>query len=355
MSTSDFDHVHTAHCETGVTVALLGAKGLPLTEPMAFGIGSGLFFFFPPFLRVMGMPLISYRTFPGTIFKQACRRLGVRTELRRFGSQAKGIAALDEFLDAGVPVGLQTNMYWLSYFPREFRSQFNGHNLVALARDGERYLLSDPMLEQPTWLESEALRRARFSKGILAPRGCLYRPLEVPPRIDFDIALGAGIRAGIRSTAKSMLTKAPPLGTNGIRRLAKHVRRWGTRIPDEKKRLLLLGHVIRMQEEVGTGGAGFRYLWAAFLQEAGEILDRPQLLAASKEMTAIGDLWRYRFAVTCGRIIKNRLRDGEGFGSAADILLEIADREETLYRSLLGDLEQASSRPLTPNLAGATP
>ena len=33
-----------------------------------------------------------------------------------------------------------------------------------------------------------------------------------------------------------------------------------------------LGQVIRMLEEIGTGGAGFRFIYAAFLQESAGIL-----------------------------------------------------------------------------------
>ena len=33
-----------------------------------------------------------------------------------------------------------------------------------------------------------------------------------------------------------------------------------------------LGNIVRMQEEIGTGGGGFRFMYAAFLQEAGDVL-----------------------------------------------------------------------------------
>jgi len=32
-----------------------------------------------------------------------------------------------------------------------------------------------------------------------------------------------------------------------------------------------------MQEEIGTGGAGFRYIYAAFLQEAADFLEDDHL------------------------------------------------------------------------------
>ena len=39
----NFEHHQTAHCENGVASNLLLNKGLKLSEPMIFGIGSGLF------------------------------------------------------------------------------------------------------------------------------------------------------------------------------------------------------------------------------------------------------------------------------------------------------------------------
>ena len=43
------------------------------------------------------------------------------------------------------------------------------------------------------------------------------------------------------------------------------------------------------QEEIGTGGAGFRFMYASFLQEAGEKIGATELGEASARLTAIGD------------------------------------------------------------------
>ena len=41
----NFEHMQSAHCENGVTRSLLKNIGVhQITEPLAFGIGSGLFF-----------------------------------------------------------------------------------------------------------------------------------------------------------------------------------------------------------------------------------------------------------------------------------------------------------------------
>ncbi len=50
-------------------------------------------------------------------------------------------------------------------------------------------------------------------------------------------------------------------------------------------------------------------------------------------MTSIGDRWR-EFALIAGRIFKGRSGKDESYFAAAEILLEIADREEKVYRKL---------------------
>ncbi len=69
----NFEHHQTAHCENGVASNLLLNKGLKLSEPMIFGIGSGLFFVYLPFLKVNFAPGYSYRPMPGAIFSKAAK------------------------------------------------------------------------------------------------------------------------------------------------------------------------------------------------------------------------------------------------------------------------------------------
>ena len=88
-----------------------------------------------------------------------------------------------------------------------------------------------------------------------------------------------------------------------------------------------------MLEEIGTGGAGFRFIYAAFLQEAAKELNHPWLNDRSKEMTEDGDRWR-EFAIIAGRIFKDRAGLNESYSAAADVLMDIAGREEHLFQKL---------------------
>ena len=80
-----FEHLQSAHCENGVTTNLLrGVGAYKLTEPLAFGIGSGLFFIYVPFWKINNGPAIAFRTQPGLIFKRTCKALGIPVIRKKF-------------------------------------------------------------------------------------------------------------------------------------------------------------------------------------------------------------------------------------------------------------------------------
>jgi hypothetical protein len=148
-----------------------------------------------------------------------------------------------------------------------------------------------------------------------------------------DLDIRPAIIKGIRKTATDMLTiPLPMFGIGGIRYLAGRMRKWPSRLGN-KAAALNLSQVIRMLEEIGTGGAGFRFIYAAFLQESAEVLQKPWLNDLSREMTAIGDQWR-EFAVQAARCFKNRDKGLTSYDGLADMLFAIADREEMVFRQL---------------------
>jgi hypothetical protein len=325
-----FIHHHSAHCESGVTSALFRDKGLEISEPMIFGIGSGIFFGHLPFVKWVGLPISTYRTQPGAIFRKAARRLGGEFVTQHFRNAKKGMDELRRVLKTGQIAGLTTNIYWLSYFPNRFRFQFNGHNIIILHEIENGFRVSDPVLDKPVDCLTEDLVRARFARGPMEPHGFMYYPTSVNLHPDVR---GACIR-GMKDTCNMMLRIPLPIfGIRGIRFLAKRVAKSDKKL-GFKEACRELGNIVRMQEEVGTGGAGFRYMYAAFLQEAAELFGSSELNDLSQEMTAIGDVWR-EFAVTAARIIKKRgNQQEETFAKAGGLMLICAGREEELFKNL---------------------
>jgi hypothetical protein len=321
-----FDHQQCAHCESGAISSLLRQGEFAISEPMAFGVSAALCFAYLPFLKFGGLPMFAYRMPPGHVIRGLTRRLGIRMHYQRFHDPEAGMAALDRELEAGRAVGIQTSAYWLTYFPPDMRFHFNAHNLVVYGRRGDHYLISDPVIDIRVECESQALQKARFTRGVLAPRGLMYYPENIPP----DINLSGAIRKAIRFTTGMMLhTPVPLLGVRGIRTVARKIRRLHPAQLQYNK--LLLGHMVRMQEEIGTGGAGFRFLYAAFLKEAAPLLQRPALAAIADELTAVGDEWR-QFALHAAKMCKDRMP--MDYGLLAGELLRCAQQETAVYRRL---------------------
>lgn len=324
-----FPHQHSGHCESGTIGALLRDRQLDLSEPMWFGLGSGLFFLHTAWLRVGGLPLTSYRGAPLSIVRNACKGLGITMRYERFRDPEQAEERLQTLLSQGMSVGLQTCVYWLPYFPPEMRFQFNGHNLVAFANDDTGFWLSDPVFEHVVHCPAPALKRARFARGPFAPRGLLYYPTEVPASPDLSHA----IRKGLRRTCHHMLDiPLLPVGVRGIHRLAHRMAAWPEQLGSIRARNYVT-QIVRMQEEIGTGGGGFRFLFAAFLREAAAITHIPVLTTLSADMTEIGDRWRH-FAMLGAHISKGARPDAAAYGELSRLLHELATREQTVFQNL---------------------
>jgi hypothetical protein len=305
-------------------------NGFSVSEPLVFGIGSGLLYCYIPFLMVNHAPAITYRAMPGFIFNKFAKRVGVKFKREKFSDPKTAKARLDENLEKNNPVGLQVGVYNLTYFPDEYRFHFNAHNLVVYGKEGDTYLISDPVMEKVTTLSEKEMEKVRFAKGAFAPKGHMYYPVQFPEELDLKRA----IIKGIKNTCRDMLAPIPVVGVRGVKYVAKLIRKW----PKKKGNKVAnhyLGQIVRMQEEIGTGGGGFRYIYAAFLQEASKILDNPKLNELSKEMTQIGDLWR-DFAVDASRIYRNRSTKVQIdlYDDIATQLEEIADKEEAFFKKL---------------------
>jgi hypothetical protein len=335
----DFSHRQSAHCESGVTANLLNHFGFNCSEALAFGIGSGLFFAYAPFIRLNFLPLTTFRTAPGSIFKKASKRLGLQVSQQRFNNPVAAEQELDRLLANSCPVGAQTGVFWLPYFPPAYRFHFNGHNLVVTGKEGDEYLISDPIFEQPVRCAAADLRQARFAKGALAPKGRIYYIESLP----IDLNVPRAVISAIKDVCRVMLsTPVPVAGVRGIGFLARRMVKWPARL-GEKKTLQHLGHIVRMQEEIGTGGGGFRFIYAAFLQEAAALIGNEALLPLSQRCTAIGDDWR-EFALLAARICKGRAQLQPGVVDLAQRLERLAAAEKSLYRDLQSAVTGTSSR-----------
>jgi len=296
---------------------------------MAFGIGAGIFFGHLPFVKVSGIPGTTFRIWPGYIFKRVTQRLGVTVKTVSFKDPVRAEQELDVVLSAGTPAGLMAGVYYLDYMPEAFRFHFNAHNLLIYGKKEGQYLVSDPVLEHPARIAPSSLSKARFAKGFPEPNGRMYYITAVPDKVDFT----KGIKDGIRQTCFFMLSPPVPwFGNNAIFLLAKKIAQYPEKLT-QRQCSLYLGNIIRMQEEIGTGGGGFRFLYAAFLQEAAQYLNREDLATLSAKYTAIGDQWR-QFAYSAARICKARTTDLVSYSDLSRMLIDIGHKEKAFFKDL---------------------
>lgn len=329
---SKFKHLQTAHCENGVATGLLRHHGLEfMTEPLMFGLGSGIFYIHIPFLMVNGGPAISYRSMPGWIFSRASKLLGIKVNRKKFSSEKEAYDYLNKQIQLGNPVGCQVGVYNLPYFPAEYRFHFNAHNIVVYGKENGNYLVSDPVMETVTTLTEEDMLKVRFAKGPLAPKGHVYYPENVKQvsREHIQKAISKAIK---RSAFEMIHIPGPIAGVDGINYTAKQLRKWRDKL-GPRKAALYVGQIVRMQEEIGTGGGGFRFLYAAFLEQANGYIPNDQLLKLSDEFTKAGDMWRAS-AINMGRIFKGRLNEQKDFEDCANMLDEIAEVERQAFKAM---------------------
>ena len=325
----NFEHRAAAHCETGVTSSMLHFNGIQLSEAMIFGIGEGLAFIYIPFISFKGNSLkFSFRSFPGAIFSNAMKKLRVKVEMKRFADKEDGMKEMDKLLYKGIPVGTVVGLYHLPYSP--IRVHFNAHNLCVVGKEGDEYTISDPSwhttLQKITYSD---LMKVRFSEGLFIPRGKMYW-IKEKPVLSYDMR--RIITLSIKNTCRKIISNVimHHFGVRGIISLSKKIRKLEVKY-GEKDAMLYLATLVQAIEEIGTGGAGYRYMYGLFLHEASELLNEPKLEDFSVKMTGIGDLWR-QFALECVRKFKNRSK--ESYDGLADRLLKIAAAEKEFFIAL---------------------
>lgn len=332
----NFEHRHAAHCENGVVRNLLNFYGVKLSEPMILGLGSGIFFSHMPFYKLHGMALTSFRYFPGSIFTRVTKALGIEIQWHKFKDPDQAMAKLDEVLLSGTPIGLRVGVYHLTYFPKEYRFHFNAHNLCVIGKEGDEYIISDPIGMHINRLSSEDLKKVRFASGTGPPKGSMYyiRNLEKYRPLDAQMIE----KATLRTCSDMLHIPLPMFGAKGIAYLARRMRKW-ERLYGKRGAALNLAQIIRMLEEIGTGGAGFRFMYAAFLQEASVFLNRPEWNQLSMELTEVGDLWR-DFSYHAARFFKKREAEVLSYDDIARKLEVISDRERIIFTRLENSIKR---------------
>jgi hypothetical protein len=329
MKEIDFNHKMAAHCETGTVTALLNHSGFDITEPMVFGISGGIFFGYFESSN-FSFPTFIVRNKPGSIRENISKRLGVKFETLKFRDKIKGELALNELILKNIPAAAQVDFYYMDYMPEYQRVHINVHFINVIGMNETSYLISDSYYPKKTELKKQILNKARFAGGFMEPKGFLFYPAFIPKNINYEKAIITGIK---KASFNMLKLPVPFVGIKGMRKFAKKVKDW----PKIARDIDHLSHEIMriniLLEDQGTGGGGFRYLYATFLQQAAGMLNDNRLKDLSKEMMEIGDNWR-NISYFAAKIGKNRDLGPDRLNELSEMIFARADEEQKFFGEL---------------------
>ncbi|MEI7982203.1 MAG: BtrH N-terminal domain-containing protein [Bacteroidota bacterium] len=325
-----FTHKMAAHCESGTITSLLNYAGLEISEPLVFGIASGIFFGYFHKMKSFTFPTFIVRNKPGQMRKNIEKRLGIRFSTYKFKDPSKGMGSLDHLLGQNIPTACQVDFFYMDYVPSWEKVHINVHFMVVTGKEGNKYLISDSYFPDMVQLEAISLEKGRFAGGSMSPHGFLFHTNSIPQQIDFEYA----IKKGIKKACFNMLhIPIPFLGIKGMRLFAKKIVEWPKFARDTEHLSHEIMKINILLEDQGTGGAGFRFMYATFLQQAAGILDQPELKELSKQLMIIGDGWR-EISLFSARIGKNRDLGPDKLRQLSEMIYERAGFEEKFFRDL---------------------
>ncbi|MFE7839178.1 BtrH N-terminal domain-containing protein [Streptomyces sp. NPDC057474] len=273
----------TQHCETTALGVLLRHQGLDLSEPMLFGLGSGLSFIYWD-SKSMGFPFLGGRVKPFDLTRNLAAGLGLDLLVKETSSPRRAWENVAAPIDAGRPVGLQLDSYYLDYFGS--KAHFGGHVVAMYGYDDhDAYLMDTDQQGGAVTTSLAGLAQARAARGPMTAKHRSFI-LTTPRR---PSSPQGRIIPAITACADAFLN--PPitnLGHRGIKKAGKLVRTWLQRTDNPRQDL---PQAARLMEKSGTGGALFRNLYRDFLAECTELLDSSHLRTGHTLYTEAATLW----------------------------------------------------------------
>lgn len=321
-----YEHRTGEHCASTALRNILHFHGEDLSEAMIVGLANGL-----GFLYLRSDSLSPTRMFHGrtaTLELDFCANTGIPFDEPRVSDDERGWRAVKDRIDAGEPVLVSTDTFYLGY--HRTTSHFPGHRAVVVGYDevaGE-VLIADRKFPEYQVCSLEELRRSRNARDY--PMRCdnQYGDFRGPVRLGRP--LHEAVRIALQRNCAGMLTSGESTaGVAGMRRLADDFGSW--QHLEDWSWAARFGYQVVVKR--GAGGHFFRSLYADFLDEAAELL--PALRAADlpERMHGIATSWR-DFAAILEEQSEIEACRPELFVRAGAAMGELADAEESFFRDL---------------------
>ena len=308
MLVEGYTHIGGRTAETSGLANMLAAVGVEsphtgdaFSEAMVFGLGPGIGAAYWTFAYGTGSTLTigtrgsGWAGYGADAILNACTRLGAPTEVLETSGAKTAERDLRKTIEAGRPALLQLDMASLPYkrMPRLLERYFP-HSVVVCGTDNSGAWLIDDCAPTPLPINAARLAHARASISNLKHRMVLITKGRPVSRGELSDA----VRTAIRATATELLQ--PNMTNFGLPALEK----WGRLVADPThphgwKPLFGTDHGLadalvwtyRWIETLGTGGGGYRSIYAAFLDEAAHVTGREELGRMAPLYRDLAGMW----------------------------------------------------------------
>lgn len=322
-----FVHRAGVHCESSALRDIYEFYGFKFSEPMIFGLGSGLGFVYWH-SRQMLYPFVGGRA--RDFDKNLCANMGVTVKVNKTSSRVKAYESLKKSISEGVPVMIHVDMPYLKYLGLPEQAHFGAHTVVVAGLNEDKGVayIADTMFQGLQTATLKELEQARSSTFKPFPPENKWFTFNFPTQLT---PIEDAIRNAVITSAKSMLyAPIKNLGAKGIDYLASEIVKWPKLFPPEDSRFRQLYEVTYvMLEEDGTGGGLFRYLYSRFLKEASELLNNNELANLSLRYNQIGQKW-----TRIAKLIRETPENTSNVNEAGKVLQEVAEEETQVLSSL---------------------
>ena len=289
--------------------------GLDWSEAFAFGLGEGLGIWYLAFPGLPASRMVHVRS--QDIEARFVTALGLDFSWATAQDPEESEAALIAALDRNVPAIIQTDIFHLPYFGT--RTHFPGHVITVWGYDAGRrvFFVTDTERDRLLEVDFDSMRRARHNgDGFFPLAGNLFAPETLPRPRDM-----AGITArAVASQSRAILAPREAFGgIPGLQALMDDLPRWES-LPDRQWAARFAYQVI---EKRGTGGGGFRLIYADFLEEAARLVPEVEKLRLPERMRALGEAWT-ALALALREASEEKLPNFSGALDKAGILMELS-------------------------------
>lgn len=179
MIIPNFEPLEGQHCETTATGSLIKNLGIDLSEPMMFGLGEGLGFIYWDMPKLMEFPFMGGRIKQDELTKNLCRNLNLSLDVKETSSIKTAWQNVKEKIDAGIPVGIKLDSYYLDYFTTKVH--FAGHYVAMYGYDDTYAFLVDTKQTGSTVKATlKNLELARSEKGPMSSKNVANGVIMTP-------------------------------------------------------------------------------------------------------------------------------------------------------------------------------